>query len=171
MADRTALIEEVMREYDTLNARMADFSGPSFLGLDITMPQAKILHLVRATGSMAMSDLVARLGVTVPTVTGIVDRLVERDLVVRRGTPGDRRRVVIEITPAGVEIIDGMRDLSAKELRGLMGIIDDDEIAIVLAFFRVLGGAVSRVAELGADGIEARVCGVEERATTRAGAR
>ena len=99
MADRTTLIDELLREYERLNARMADFSGPTFLGLDITMAQAKVLFLVRATGSIQMSDLVARLGVTVPTVTGIVDRLVERDLVVRRGMPDDRRRVSSSRSP------------------------------------------------------------------------
>ena len=148
MTDRTAMVEEVMREYDALSARMADFSGPTFLGLDITMPQAKILHLIRATGSMSMSmsDLVARLGVTVPTVTGIVDRLVERDLVVRRGTPDDRRRVLIEITPAGVAMIDGMRDLSAAQVLQLLTVLDERELGTFLEFLRVLESALVRCA-------------------------
>jgi DNA-binding MarR family transcriptional regulator len=146
MADRSTLVEEVLREFERLNARMADFSGPTFLGLDITMAQAKILFIIRATGSIQMSDLVARLGVTVPTVTGIVDRLVERELVVRRGTPDDRRRVQVEITPAGVELIDGMRDFSAGQLLALVGVMDEAELGTFLDFLRVLQGAVARVA-------------------------
>ena len=160
MTDRAALIEEVMREFDALNARMADFSGPTFLGLDITMPQAKILHLVRATGSMPMSDLVARLGVTVPTVTGIVDRLVERDLVVRRGTPDDRRRVVIELTPAGVEMIDGMRDLSAGQMLQLLTVLDEGELGTFLAYLRVLESAQVRCAAAAMSGAAAPAAGV-----------
>jgi DNA-binding MarR family transcriptional regulator len=146
MADRSTLVEEVLREFERLNARMADFSGPTFLGLDITMAQAKVLYLVRATGSLPMSDLVARLGVTVPTVTGIVDRLVERELVVRRGTPDDRRRVTIEITPSGVELIDGMRDLSAGQMLGLLAVMQEDELETFLAFLRVLKNALLRFA-------------------------
>ena len=151
MPDRSTLIDELLREYEHLNARMADFSGPTFLGLDITMAQAKVLFLIRATGSVQMSDLVARLGVTVPTVTGIVDRLVERELVVRRGMADDRRRVVIEITPSGVELIDGMRDISAGQLLGLLAVMDEEELGTFLSFLRVLQGAVARVAaaELG----------------------
>jgi DNA-binding MarR family transcriptional regulator len=167
MLDRSALIEAVMQEYEGLNARMAGFSGPTFLGLDITMPQAKVLHQVRAKGSMPMSELVAHLGVTVPTVTGIIDRLVERDLVVRRGTPDDRRRVIIEITPAGVEMIDAMRDINAKQLRGLVAIINRDEIEIVLQFFQVLGSALTRFTELDAEGIAALARDVEAREETR----
>jgi len=155
MPDRATLIEEVVREFEHVNARMADFSGPSFLGLDITMAQAKVLHLVRGTGSLQMSDLVARLGVTVPTVTGIVDRLVERDLVIRRGTPDDRRRVVIEITPSGVDLIDGMRDLSSGQMLGLLSVMDEDELGTFLAFFRVLQGALLRVAAAAPDGVAA----------------
>ena len=146
MADRSTLIDELLREYEQLNACMADFSGPTFLGLDITMAQAKVLFLIRATGSVQMSDLVARLGVTVPTVTGIVDRLVERGLVVRRGMADDRRRVLIEITPSGVELIDGMRDISAGQLLGLLAVMDEEELATFLSFLRMLQGAVARVA-------------------------
>jgi DNA-binding MarR family transcriptional regulator len=146
MADRATLMDEAIREYERLNARMAHFSGPTFLGLDITMAQAKVLYLIRATGSLPMSELVARLGVTVPTVTGIVDRLVERDLVVRRGTPDDRRRVLIEITPAGVELIDAMRDMSAGQLLGLLAVMDDAELGTFLDFLRVLQRALGRLA-------------------------
>ena len=159
MADRSALMDEVLREYELLNARMASFSGPTFLGLDITMAQAKVLHVVRATGSLPMSDLVARLGVTVPTVTGIVDRLVERELVVRRGTPDDRRRVTIEITPSGVELIDGMRDLSAGQLLGLLAVMDNDELGTFLAFLRVLERALLRFAAAATDGVASPVAG------------
>jgi len=152
MADRSTLVAEVLREYEHLNARMAEASDPTFLALDITMAQAKILFLVRATGSLPMSDLVAKLGVTVPTVTGIVDRLVERGLVVRRGTPDDRRRVVIEITPEGVELIDGMRDFSARQLERLLAVMDEAELGTFLAFLHVLQGAVGRVAAMAPQG-------------------
>ena len=42
-------------------------------------------------GDLHMSELVARLGVTLPTVSGIVDRLVEHGLVGRRAVESDRR--------------------------------------------------------------------------------
>ena len=159
MADRSTLMDEVLREYEHLNSRMANFSGPTFLGLDITMAQAKVLYLVRATGSLPMSDLVARLGVTVPTVTGIVDRLVERELVVRRGTPDDRRRVTIEITPSGVELIDGMRDLSAGQMLGLLAVMREDELETFLAFLRVLKNALLRFAAAEIGGAAPSVAG------------
>ena len=62
---------------------MAEANSPEFLEIDITMPQAKVLYLLTA-GDLHMSELVARLGVTLPTVSGIVDRLVEHGLVGRR---------------------------------------------------------------------------------------
>ena len=159
MPDRSTLIDELLREYEHLNARMADVSGPTFLGLDITMAQAKVLFLIRANGAVQMSDLVARLGVTIPTVTGIVDRLVERELVVRRGTPDDRRRVLVEITPSGVELIDGMRDFSAAQLLLLLEVMDEDELGTFLTFLRVLQRAVARLAAADLSGAEPIVVG------------
>jgi DNA-binding MarR family transcriptional regulator len=147
MTERTQLIDSLLREFDSLNGRVAEFSGPDFLGIDITMAQAKLLFLVRGRGSVPMSDLVARLGVSVPTVTGIVDRLVERDLVVRRGTPEDRRRVVIEITRAGVDLIDGMREFNQRQVRTLLGVLDDDELRTFHAFLVVMQRGIARLVE------------------------
>jgi DNA-binding MarR family transcriptional regulator len=167
MTDRAALVQGLLEQYERLNVRMAEFGGSTFLGVDITMPQAKVLYLVRAPGSLPMSDLVAKLGVTVPTVTGIVDHLVERGLVVRRVTPADRRRVVIEITPAGVDLIDGIRELNARQLRALLAVLDDEEIGTFHAFFRALDSGLARlVAAAAAAGASS---GVEDPAAHHSG--
>ena len=42
-----------------------------------------------------MSDLVARLGVSLSTVSGLVDRVVDHGLATRREDPADRRQVVV----------------------------------------------------------------------------
>jgi DNA-binding MarR family transcriptional regulator len=151
-ADRDATVERVLAEYEALMQRLAGTHAPEFLEIDVTMPQAKVLYLLRATGDLSMSDLVARLGVTLPTVSGIVDRLVEHGLVARRGNPEDRRRVFVGITPAGVALIDRFRDLNARQVRDLLGILDDDDLAAVRAFLAVLDRGIARLAEAAAAG-------------------
>ncbi len=77
--------------------RLADSHAPEFLEIDITMPQAKLLYLLGASGDLHMSDIVARLGVSLSTVSGLVDRDRRprpRDPPrgPRRPPPGRRRR-------------------------------------------------------------------------------
>ena len=65
------------------------------------MPQAKLLHLVARAAEIHMSDLVHALGVSLSTVSGLVDRLVDQGLATRRDDPADRRQVVVALTAAG----------------------------------------------------------------------
>ena len=75
--------------------RLADSHAPEFLEIAVTMPQAKLLYLLGAAGDLHMSDLVHRLGVSLSTISGLVDRVVDQGLAVRREDPIDRRQVVV----------------------------------------------------------------------------
>ena len=128
--------------------RLAEAHAPDFLEVDITMSQAKVLYLV-SVGDLNMSELVARLGVTLPTVSGVVDRLVERGLIARRADPSDRRRVVVGVTPAGVELLDRFRDLNARQMRDLLAVLDDADLEQVRGYLALLDRGISRLAAAG----------------------
>ena len=99
--DRSAVVDEVIAGYESLMQRLADSHAPEFLEITVTMPQAKLLYLLGAVGELHMSDLVQRLGVSLSTISGLVDRVVDQGLAARREDPADRRQVVVALTPAG----------------------------------------------------------------------
>ena len=63
--------------------------------------QCHVLHLVEPGRPLAMSRLAATLSCDASNVTGLVDRLEARGLLVRRPSPDDRRVKVIDLTPTG----------------------------------------------------------------------
>jgi len=67
-----------------------------------------------------MSHLAKELGVSLPTATGLVDRLVREALVERRPHPEDRRVVLVRLTDAGRDvtrrILDALEDLVTRIL-------------------------------------------------------
>jgi DNA-binding MarR family transcriptional regulator len=75
-----------------------------------------------------MSDLVARLGVSLSTVSGLVDRIVDHGLAHRREDVADRRQVVVGLTAAGTAFIDHFRELGADQMRELLALLDDGEL-------------------------------------------
>jgi DNA-binding MarR family transcriptional regulator len=141
---RALVVDEVLAGYEVLMRRMASSHAPEFLEIPITMPQAKVLYLLGAVGELHMSELVARLGVSLSTVSGLVDRLVEAHLAVRHEDPVDRRQVVVGLTSAGVEFFDRFRELNARELRGLLQHLDDAELDSVRCALIALAGAADR---------------------------
>jgi DNA-binding MarR family transcriptional regulator len=68
---------------------------------DLTLAQFRVLALI-AAGDERSSLLAERLAVAKPTITAVVDGLVDRTLVAREAVAGDRRSIRVALTPAGV---------------------------------------------------------------------
>ena len=129
--ERDARVERVVAAYETLMHRLASTHAPEFLGVVVTMSQAKVLYLVQAEPDLRMSGLSTRLGVSLSTVSGVVDRLVDQGLIHRRDDPGDRRHVVLRLTDAGATQLLLFRELNAGQVRALLSRIDGEGLAIV----------------------------------------
>jgi DNA-binding MarR family transcriptional regulator len=123
---------------------LAEAHAPEFLEIAVTMPQAKILYLLGASGELHMSDLVARLGVSLSTVSGLVDRIVDQGLAHRREDPVDRRQVVVGLTLKGNDFIDRFRELNARHMRELLEHVEDDELDTIQRAFTALTRAAAR---------------------------
>ena len=85
----------------------------AFAEVDITMPQAKTLYAVGVSGEIHMSALVTRLGVSLSTVSGLVERLGDAGFATRHDDPADRRQVGGAITRARADV-----QLTARRVKG-----------------------------------------------------
>ena len=143
---RAGVVDQVIAGYEALMQRLAESHEPEFLEIDITMPQAKLLYLLGASGELHMSDIVARLGVSLSTVSGLVDRVVDHGLATRREDRADRRQVVVALTPQGAEFVDRFRELNARQMRELLAVLDDADLASVRDALAALARAAVRLA-------------------------
>ena len=82
-------------------ARLARQVEVALQAADLTLPQYRLLTLL-TEGDHVANHLADLLFVSPPSVTALVDGLVERGLVERRPDPSDRRRVAHAITEAGL---------------------------------------------------------------------
>jgi len=91
------------------------------------------LATLRRRGAMRLGDLAAREGVAPPTLTRMIAVLEEAGYVSRRSDEHDRRAVLVSITPAGAEVVDGARAARAQVLRGRLATLDERDAAALLA--------------------------------------
>ena len=107
-------------------------SGAAF---DLSPIQCHVLHLIEPGRPLPMSRLADTLSCDASNVTGLVDRLESRGLVLRRSSPQDRRVKVLHLTPAGArlrtqllrQMTGGSRPLSRLSLgqqRALLKILE-----------------------------------------------
>jgi len=144
-AARDRQIQRMIDVTDRFMHRISEWHAVEFLEIDISMPQAKVLYLAASgEGGLRMSVLATRLGVTLSTVSGLVDRLVDAGLAARRADPEDRRQVIVSVTPAGDHLMERFRELNRRQAQELFGSLADDDLDTVERAFGLLADAAGR---------------------------
>lgn len=69
--------------------------------MHLTPSQYFILTLLWEQDQRQLSELAAKMNCSGPTITGIVDTLEKKNLVIRIPNPGDRRSLLAALTPKG----------------------------------------------------------------------
>jgi DNA-binding MarR family transcriptional regulator len=96
----------------------------------VTGPQRLVLRLVGLFPGMSAGDLASVLRVHPSTLTGVLQRLVEQQLVARSGAPGDRRRAVLRLTKRGARVNAAQHGtVEAAIAQALEGVSDRDRMA------------------------------------------
>lgn len=125
---RAALEDRVLAEQAAVQHLALRSGLDELLSLPLTIVQLKCLLVVLAEGSSTGRALGAALGLSAPTVSGVVDRLVAAGYLQRRDHPDDRRMVLLEATPRSQAWADGIaRTFQARSAR-LTARLGDDEL-------------------------------------------
>jgi DNA-binding MarR family transcriptional regulator len=137
------LVADIMAARQRLQRVFAyDRSDPLF-NSHLTLTQIKILMLLARHGSVSGGELAGLLGVGPAALSGMIDRLVAQDLVARTEDLHDRRVRRITLTKAGSELIGGILDAGAEQLRKVLSRLSDEELATVARAMHLLVDATA----------------------------
>ena len=84
--------------------------------LDLTSPQFYVLATIGYAGGLPFGEIGEKMMVTVSNLTGIVDRLEEKRLVVRERDARDRRVVRVMLTDKGMKVYKNTIPLFEKSI-------------------------------------------------------
>ena len=108
-----------------------DRANPIF-SVNLTMQQLKVLMLVsRSPDGMTSQDLTRHMGVSLATMSGIVDRLVAHAFVSRHEDPRDRRIRRIRLTAEGRKVLHEIMDQGQEVSRRVLDRLDDDTLRML----------------------------------------
>jgi DNA-binding MarR family transcriptional regulator len=100
-------------------------------GTDLSIPQFRTLRFIQSTPGSSLSRVADHMGLTLPSVSKLVDGLVKQALLRRRDAAGDRRCIALELTPAGEAIVDRARAATMDSLANALEELSDDELRTV----------------------------------------
>jgi len=76
---------------------------------DLSVPQFRTLAFIDRNVDASLSDVAEHIGLTLPSMSKIVDGLVTRKLVTRQTHPIDRRRMILALTTRGQTALQSSR--------------------------------------------------------------
>ncbi|HXY71333.1 MAG TPA: MarR family transcriptional regulator [Actinomycetota bacterium] len=104
--------------------------------LGINRSDARCLDIVERHGRITAGDLAAESGLTTGAVTALLDRLERGGAVRRVPDPGDRRRVLVELTPAAQRTSNELYGPMAEAAASLLSRYSRDELLLIRDFLR-----------------------------------
>jgi DNA-binding MarR family transcriptional regulator len=100
-------------------------------GGDLSIPQFRTLRFIQSNPDTSLSGLADFLGLTLPSVSKLVDGLVSQELVFRQESQIDRRRLTLILTQAGETIVNSARAEAQSNLASRLSSLCDDELETI----------------------------------------
>jgi DNA-binding MarR family transcriptional regulator len=148
MAERDDVIDRILHGQRLLQRSLSFAASNPLMATNVTMPQLKALLVIFHCGASGGQDLTRVLGVSLATVTGIVDRLVAHGWVNRGEDPNDRRIRRLELTAAGRELVDGIVTAGAEHHRRILAHVNLRGLRVIEEANRLMREAVAKEATL-----------------------
>lgn len=130
-------VRRLARALDLQSSRINRDSG-------LTLPQYVVLTAIAELGDGSSRAIAAAADLSPPTVVGILDKLHEKGLILRRRSEGDRRSVQSRLSPAGAEVLDAGRSPLGPEFERRFSALapaDRDRLLAALTEAAELAGA------------------------------
>lgn len=120
MRERDELINRIETAEERLAVRCMRQQSSSLLDLNLTVQQCQVLVVLSIEGPVPAHVIAEVLRVGANAVTGIVDRLVGRDLVRRKESAQDRRLRLVELTDDGRRLVEDLTSAVRAQRRRLL---------------------------------------------------
>ena len=105
---------------------------------DLSVPQFRTLNFIGRKPDASLSEAAEYIGLTLPSMSKIVEGLVARKLVTRQTDPTDRRRMTLALTKSGQTALEASRSATRACLAESLAALTDAERATVVKAMEAL---------------------------------
>jgi DNA-binding MarR family transcriptional regulator len=125
-------------------ARLARQVEVALATLELSPAQYRMLVQI-ARGTDASSSLAQKLAVSAPSVTSVVEALVQRGAVERAHSAADRRRIALALTEPGRDLLATAEEVLQERLQTIADeLADEDLVSGAMSAMSIWGEALDR---------------------------
>lgn len=138
-------IDALLRAFQLLQAQSAHVSSVVASSIGIGSTDLRALLFIASGSGVTPKKTGDFLDLSSGAITNLVDRMVAADLVLRAPHPNDRRSLVLELAPAGVDAVNRVLDFYRK---AFVASVSHDQVSAVAATFSAIGESLEKAAGL-----------------------
>ena len=97
----------------------------------VTAQQFKVLIMIARFCAETPADLCRMLSLDSGSMTRMLDRLEQKDLLSRERSDADRRQVKLLLTEAGQALCDQLPHIGAEAMNEMVGVLEDSELVML----------------------------------------
>jgi DNA-binding MarR family transcriptional regulator len=105
---------------------------------DLSVPQFRTLKFLNRQAGASLSQVAEHIGLTLPSMSLLVDGLVERKLILRNTHDTDRRRVTLTLTARGQSVLEAAHGATQAALAEKLAALSAQDRTIVVQAMRAL---------------------------------
>lgn len=130
-----------------VSAIMRKASDRALAPWGVSVAQAPVLVVLREAGyPITITEVARQLFLETPSITTMVDRLAERGFVERLKDRKDRRKTLVQLTKAGKQMVESIREPGEQLQEEMFGVLGRKERETLRAILQKLrDGNASRI--------------------------
>ena len=112
---KSGKLEEIIAKVSAYMGRMEEEAKELFNFKDLTITQMHYLEMISELKNPNLTELATAMKLTKPTVTVLVDKLIEKELVYKVQSDADRRSTHLHLTERG-KLINQMHEYAHRRM-------------------------------------------------------
>lgn len=149
IADRPSLCAAITAHLAAMSGKGRRATTHRWAWHGISMTHYQVMLQLEELDSLPMSRLAESLDVSLPSMTGIIDRMEAHGLVARLRDAGDRRVVLVRLSDAGRERLAHMAAMRRDWIERVLTHLDDTQLARLHAALEDVDRAFAAAAAAG----------------------
>ncbi len=139
------ILQRIMTSYNDISKSI---NPKGLLKINLTSAQIKLLTCFSDRDELTMSELSRNLDVSMPTMTAMVDRLVNSKMVKRERNSIDRRVVKVRPTNSGRVVLKKLLRIRRKEMEKILMNLSGEEMKRFLTSIEVVARSLTKARQM-----------------------
>jgi len=132
LLEESSRIEEMLTAIKRIVSLIKQNFERDFKKMHVTQSQILVMRVLNQYGDMKISDISRELDLSNSTVSGIIDRLVEKKIVKRKRSEEDRRIVMISLAEEYRQPVKKQLNLFANKMRRALSTTTEEDLDSIM---------------------------------------